>query len=232
MHACAHDTCSCTRCVANNIHILLLPAHTSHLLQVADLSIFGPFKKYLATAFVDHRCNDNTQINNTLMARLTHLPLVRATSETNVRRGFEKAGIHPFNPEKITAAIYKRGIAHRGLEDDTSQVFPPPAPPIPSSPPPASSSSSSSAHVQTIAEVLTIPPSRARSDPTMKKKRKLDTTYAVMVTEQQQVDSLREYREQKEKEEREKEERRQKRAVRKAEIVIEKRVKEERKREK
>jgi hypothetical protein len=234
--SCTLDACSCTRCVANNVHILLLPAHTTHILQVADISVFGPFKKYLATAFVAHRCTENTQINNSMMARLTHLPLVRATSETNVRHGFEKAGIHPFNPNKMTAAVYKNGLQHRGLEDDTSKTFPPPAPPLPYLPPASSTATSHNdlaqqSRVETVAEVLSFPPARARSDPTIGRKRKLDTTYAVMVTEKEHVDALRAYREQKQKEESETVERKQKRAVRHEEILQEKVEKQERKRE-
>jgi hypothetical protein len=236
MYYSGHDTCSCTRCIENNIHILLLPAHTTHILQVADISIFGPFKKYLATAFVEHRCSDNTQINNSLMARLTHRPFVRATAETNVAAGFAKAGIHPFNPDKITAAIYKSGIQHRGLQDDTATAYPPPAPPLPAlSPAPSSSASvsppASEPHVETVESVLHVPPARARSDPSMSRKRKLDTTYAVMVTEHEHVDALRAYRQQKEKEEKEKAERKIQRTERHAEILRERAEKEERKKE-
>ena len=39
-----------SHCIQNNISLLILPAHTSHLLQPADVAIFGPLKKRLTTA--------------------------------------------------------------------------------------------------------------------------------------------------------------------------------------
>lgn len=36
---------------ANSIHILCLPSHTTHLLQVADVAVFHPFKAYWRAEF-------------------------------------------------------------------------------------------------------------------------------------------------------------------------------------
>ena len=43
--------------VDHGIHLLCLPPHTSHFLQVADLSVFGPFKKAWHQACAEHKLN-------------------------------------------------------------------------------------------------------------------------------------------------------------------------------
>jgi hypothetical protein len=39
-----------SHCIHNRISILILPAHTSHLLQPLDVAIFGPLKKKFTVA--------------------------------------------------------------------------------------------------------------------------------------------------------------------------------------
>jgi flagellar biosynthesis GTPase FlhF len=146
------------------------------------------------------------------MARLTRVPWEKATSDHNVKAGFKKAGIHPFNDQKITATIYKQGLTERKLEDDTSRIAIPPAPPLPqfvldslpsSSPPPPSHPP----RVESVSEILSVPLPPSVPSQKKKKKRKLDTTFSVMVTEKEHVDSLRAHAEEKEKKKKEKEER-------------------------
>ena len=208
------DVClsSSCRCVENNIHILLLPAHTTHLLQVSDISVFGPFKRYVAAAFAAHRIKHPGAIGNTTMARLTRVPWEKATSEHNVKAGFQKAGIHPYNDKKITAQTYKQGLTERKLEDDTSRVHIPPAPPLPVFVLASSSSSPSSPpspppRVESLSDILSVPAPPSAPAQKKTKKRKLDTTFSVMVTEKEHVDNLRVQAEEKERKKKQKEER-------------------------
>ena len=39
-----------SHCIQNRISLLILPPHTSHVLQPLDVAIFGPLKKHLTTA--------------------------------------------------------------------------------------------------------------------------------------------------------------------------------------
>ena len=146
------------------------------------------------------------------MARLTRIPWEKATTEHNVKAGFKKAGIHPFDDKKITASTYKQGLTERKLEDDTSRVHIPQAPPLPSfllnssyaslSPPPPPEP-----RIETVSEILSVAQPPSVSSQKNNKKRKLDTTFSVMVTEQEQVNSLRAHAEEKEKKKQEKDER-------------------------
>ena len=103
---------------SKQIEILCLPANTTQLLQVADVSLFGPFKHYWragckklkaqrASIGVDISCRD--------IKRADIVPLVleawaQAMTEDNVKAGFRKTGICPYDP-----AVYKQSLPHAPL---------------------------------------------------------------------------------------------------------------------
>jgi hypothetical protein len=205
-----------TRCVEHNIHVLNLPSHTTHLLQVADLSVFGPFKKALPVSLQNWRSEHGSKITPQQMAAATAAAWVKATSRNNIINGFAKAGICPFDRTKITAKIYKEGVLHRGLKDDSSRIV---APPVPRIPAPVLDSSSSSPVVssspalvvETVSSVLTPPPPVPVSAHAHRAPGTISTRFAVMLTEDDIRKQLREKQEKKQKEEREKKERAAKR---------------------
>ena len=89
----------------NQINILLLPAHTTHLLQVADVAVFRPFKAYWRaecdriraakriTCAAGEIGVKRSDILPAALAAWNH-----ATTPVNVISGFETTGIYPFNP--------------------------------------------------------------------------------------------------------------------------------------
>lgn len=91
--------------VDHGIHILCLPPHTSHFLQVADLSIFGPFKSAWNEVCADHKLQLWRSSSPLAWSGIKHgdiIPLLQRAWEKsitpdNVRAGFRKAGIRPFN---------------------------------------------------------------------------------------------------------------------------------------
>ena len=108
---------------ANEINILLLPAHTTHLLQVADVAVFRPFKN-----FWRHECErvraakrrtcapgemgvKRSDILPAALAAWTH-----ATTTENVISGFRATGIYPFKP----LAYLKSGTKHNKSTSLTS----------------------------------------------------------------------------------------------------------------
>lgn len=193
------------RCVEHDIHVLNLPSHTTHLLQVADISVFGPFKTYIRSAEADRQHTSSAVIKTQHVAAFTRLPWEKATERHNICAGFKKAGIYPFDRTKITAKIYKAGVLHRKLYDDSSRQAPkhvvPPSvtivDPSPSSSPP---STSPPPVVESIDSILALPapiitpPSKPRQSNT------ISTKYAVMLTEEQIVDTLRKKQEKKQEE--------------------------------
>lgn len=214
-----HASCVC-RCIANRIHVLNLPAHTTHLLQVADISVFGPFKKYLrsVTALRHHQRNGYIQPQH--VAALTKPAWEKAITRVNVITGFAKAGIVPFDRTKITAKTYQQGARFRHYADDSSRHAVPPVPPLPpvvldsSSPPPAPSPSVSTS-VETVSSILPPPDPLPIEPPSSRHYTGINTTYAVMLSQESIIATLTERKEQKEEKERAKEERKRKREEKK-----------------
>jgi hypothetical protein len=109
---------------ANDINILLLPAHTTHLLQVADVAVFRPFKSYWR-----QECNRIRAEKRLTCApgdigvkRSDILPAAvaaweYATSPQNVISGFRRTGIYPFNPRAYlkTAASHNKSTSLTSL---------------------------------------------------------------------------------------------------------------------
>ncbi|CAG5052763.1 unnamed protein product [Parnassius apollo] len=97
----------------NNITILKLPAHISHLLQPLDLAVFKSFKSIWDKKLVEwQRQNVGFKIRKKEFAEM----FAQAWSQTTpkvIQNGFMKGGIYPFDPnvipkEKYDPAAYKR----------------------------------------------------------------------------------------------------------------------------
>ena len=123
-------SCVIPHYVAHNVHLLNLPAPTTHLLQVADIAVFGPFKKHLTAALTVWQHEHDPRIGPTQMGAASRPACEKATRLANCIAGFEKAGIWPLNPNKITPEMDKEGVRLRGLSDDSSRYAPPPISPI------------------------------------------------------------------------------------------------------
>jgi Skp family chaperone for outer membrane proteins len=89
--------------IANNIHIVCLPAHSSHIVQVADLGLFGPLKHYWkkgCEALKIQRQRDNVPQKS--LTRLDIVPVFmeawyKAMTKENIKSAFMKSGIYPFD---------------------------------------------------------------------------------------------------------------------------------------
>ena len=87
-------------CLQNRIILLILPPHTSHLLQPLDVSIFGPLKKRL-TAALSH-------LNQAQLVRIQKFEwmeaYIQARSEVfdhfHIESAWRGSGMIPFNPQR------------------------------------------------------------------------------------------------------------------------------------
>jgi hypothetical protein len=85
------------------LDIVSLPSHTSHALQPLDVSCFKPFK----TAFRQIRdswtlLNKGKKVEKQDLCEWTAKAMKKALSIINIKSGFKKTGIWPFNPEAVT----------------------------------------------------------------------------------------------------------------------------------
>lgn len=95
---------------ANNIIILGYPPHCTHALQGLDVVCFARMKeawKVEINAFEElHRC----KITKGDFAQVFGTAFLKAFTNETVLSAFEKTGIHPFNPEVITAQQMKASL--------------------------------------------------------------------------------------------------------------------------
>lgn len=84
----------------SGVIILTLPPHTSNRLQPLDVSVFGPFKTYLAKEMDNWLTNHpGSRITEYDMAPIIKNTLIKAFTPINIIKGFEKTGIYPYDPD-------------------------------------------------------------------------------------------------------------------------------------
>jgi hypothetical protein len=92
-------------CKKNNIITLYMPPYSSHILQPLDVGCFSPLKKAYGR-----------QIKDIMLAHITHIikddffPTFRnaffaTMTESNIKGGFQGAGLLPFDPESVISAL-------------------------------------------------------------------------------------------------------------------------------
>lgn len=86
----------------NNIVVIALPAHTSHVLQPLDLTVFGPYKSYLEEEL--HRvARISTKLNAFSVAVCIWNAYCKAFVPGNIRSGFVKCGV--WNMDSMQADV-------------------------------------------------------------------------------------------------------------------------------
>lgn len=87
---------------ANNVHILCLPPHTTHLYQPLDKSIFGILKKEFSKAeSALMRRSGNTHIGKQHLLQLLKTAWLKTLTPENITAGFRGCGVWPFDPSKV-----------------------------------------------------------------------------------------------------------------------------------
>ena len=177
---------------SKQIELLCLPANMTHLLQVADVSLFGPFKHYWrveCARLKADRSSINVDVNSRDIQRADIVPLVlkawsQAMTEDNVKAGFRRTGIYPYDP-----AVYKQSLPHAPLR-------PPLMPLLLSSPATLAAAPSVSSMLPVLA-VVAPPQAKAKKCgecgvATRKPRRSLSTAAGVLLTGDEARQVLRE----------------------------------------
>jgi hypothetical protein len=198
-----------------SIDILLLPSHTTHILQVADVAVFRPFKEAWKAQCAKRRqekrrstVRGHCGIHQTDIIPMAMAAWDRAMTSTNVISGFRRTGIFPYDP-----LAYKRTVASHLRTDSLTGL-----------PPLLSPASFTTQQLRESILLLSLTTSPAFSDPspttppTKTVKRKLNTSAGVLLTGAESLEQLREWDEEKEEEEEGKKRRKEQREKRKEEI--------------
>ncbi|KAH7469213.1 MFS-type transporter clz9 [Phytophthora ramorum] len=81
----------------HDVHLFVLPAHTSHFLQPLDVGVFQPYKALYNAAVRNFPLQGGGLPVKDDVARMACGPFETAFSSANVRRGFRDSGIFPLS---------------------------------------------------------------------------------------------------------------------------------------
>ena len=88
-------------CYINNVHILFLPPHSSHVLQPLDLSVFSPLKRAYKKRLGDvAEWNDSTAVGKRNFVLCFQKARVDALVAKNIKAGWLATGLWPVRPSK------------------------------------------------------------------------------------------------------------------------------------
>ena len=93
-------------CFKNNIILCRLPSHTSHKLQPCDVGVFGPLKAaYREQVETLYRGGAET-VGKQHFTLLYDRARTLAFTRQNILSGWNKAGLFPFNPDRVLKDIH------------------------------------------------------------------------------------------------------------------------------
>ena len=87
---------------ANDVHLLYLPAHTTHILQPLDVGVFKSFKAFFSKSCTSYLTKYPGRVITTdMIASLVATAYSNAFIPNNIMGGFRKTGIFPINPGAV-----------------------------------------------------------------------------------------------------------------------------------
>ena len=88
---------------SNDIHLLCLPSHTSHILQPSDVGVFKSFKSFFSNEcrryIVKH---PGRVITEEVLTSSVGEAYPQSHTPLNILSGLKKTGVYPFNPGEVS----------------------------------------------------------------------------------------------------------------------------------
>ena len=114
-------------CKQNNVELLFLPAHSSHVLQPLDLGTFSPLKSRYRKEIVDLAClDDAAPVKQRRFVQCYQKARAETFNSRLLRSGWVAAGLYPWNPSK--------GLNSSQIHVTTNPSYPAIPPPPPATP--------------------------------------------------------------------------------------------------
>ena len=92
-------------CIDNNILLMILPPHSSHLTQPLDVGVFGALKKHMAAEIELLMRTGVPTVKKVEWLTAFVAAHDKAVSVKNILSGFRGTGIHPFLPTKVLRRV-------------------------------------------------------------------------------------------------------------------------------
>ena len=112
------------RARADNVHLLCLPAHTTHILQLLDVGVFKSFKANFSKACTKYIADNPGRVVTTdKLASLVAAAWPLSYTPVNIMAGFKKSGVFPINPSEVTdrQTMPSKAVCHKMAEIDSSR---------------------------------------------------------------------------------------------------------------
>lgn len=122
--------------LANDVHFLCLPSHTTHYLQPLDRSFFKPLKAYYRNAAIEWgNANPGKKLERRHFGQLLQKAWSQAATMSTGSVGFRACGVFPFAPSSIPEYAYLQGapdskstdIGDESSKTDSSALDPQPS---------------------------------------------------------------------------------------------------------
>ena len=108
-------------CIQHDIVLILLPPHSSHLLQPLDISIFGPLKSTMSND-LDHIFRTGISTSQEVEWFEAFIKAhARSVNVRNIQEGWRGAGIYPMNPARVLDQFTSFASADSFLQSETGQ---------------------------------------------------------------------------------------------------------------
>ena len=88
-------------CKQNDVQLVFLPSHSSHLLQPLDLAVFSSMKAHYRTAIAElSYLDDAAPVKKKRFIKAYSQARTKALEPRGIRNGWKAAGLVPWNPTK------------------------------------------------------------------------------------------------------------------------------------
>lgn len=108
----------------NGVILLTIPPHTSHKLQALDVAVFGPFQTFYnaaADSWMIRHPGQTLSIYN--VAELVGQAFEKAMTPSNIKSGFKKTGICPFDRDIFTEDQFLTSeVTNRQLTEEHQEL--------------------------------------------------------------------------------------------------------------
>lgn len=113
--------------VQNDIVLLTIPSHSSHILQPLDVGVYAPYKRAWRSILKSYYRDSNFKtVDNEHFPLLVQKLLITALQAQHFIGGFRECGIHPYNRSKITVDKLSSSIIFKAPNSDpiSQDMFP------------------------------------------------------------------------------------------------------------